>query len=203
MSQDSAEKTGKMASGSVMVQQGGADQPAFAPVAHGSLVTCEDLFTVPELDAIIRLGDGLGPEPGQPAACLPRNAETEAIHHRIEEAVLAINNRIFRFDLFALSPFRYAVLRTGEQQDWRRDYDRDLGQPAQEACKLSFCLQLSDGSAYDGGALEVRAGNSVDVAPRSRGALVAFPAYAFQRITPVRSGIRRALLLRAVGPEFR
>jgi PKHD-type hydroxylase len=115
--------------------------------------------------------------------------------------VLAINARIFRYDLFALSGLHYAVQDAGT--DWRKDHDRDLARPVPEARKLSLCLQLSDPGAYQGGALEVKRGEDVDVAPRTRGALIAFPATMAYRLAPIASGLRKSLLFWAAGPEFR
>jgi PKHD-type hydroxylase len=62
---------------------------------------------------------------------------------------------------------------------------------------------LSDPSEYDGCELQVRAGNQIDIAPTARGALVAFPANVLHQVTPIRSGMRKALVVWAVGPEFR
>ena len=48
-----------------------------------------------------------------------------------------------------------------------------------------------------------RAGNQIDIAPTALGALVAFPANVLHQVTPIRSGVRKALVIWAVGPEFR
>jgi PKHD-type hydroxylase len=41
------------------------------------------------------------------------------------------------------------------------------------------------------------------VAPKTRGALVGFPANVLHQVTPITRGIRRSLVIWAVGPEFR
>jgi PKHD-type hydroxylase len=64
-------------------------------------------------------------------------------------------------------------------------------------------LQLSDAADYDGCELEVRGGNEIDVAPRERGALIAFPANVLHRVTPLTRGVRKSLVIWAAGPEFR
>ena len=51
--------------------------------------------------------------------------------------------------------------------------------------------------------LQVRGGNQIDNAPRARGCLIAFPANVLHQVTPIRSGVRRSLVVWAVGPEFR
>jgi PKHD-type hydroxylase len=123
----------------------------------------------------------------------------------MEDAVLQLNARYFRFDLSGLAMFQYARYGgvEGGHFDWHKDYGRDPADPAQEPRKLTLSLQLSDASDYQGCDLQLRAGNQIDTAPRSRGTLVAFPANVLHQVTPIRAGLRRALVVWAVGPEFR
>ena len=190
-----------------------------SPVLSGALVAWQDLFSAAELDAIVQLGDGLALEKAElssggsgydairatQVAWMPRAPETESVYRRMEETVLHLNARYFRFDLSGLATFQYAVYggAEGGHFDWHKDYGRDPADPAQEPRKLTLSLQLSAASDYQGCELQVRAGNQIDVAPRSRGALVAFPANILHQVTPILSGVRRALVVWAVGPEFR
>jgi PKHD-type hydroxylase len=189
-----------------------------APVLSGALVAWEGLFTPAELDAIVRLGDGLAREKAElsggagyeniratEVAWFPRNAQTEVLYRCMENAVLEMNARFFRFDLSGLAMFQYALYGgpDGGHFDWHKDYGRDPSDPGQEPRKLTLSLQLSEPSDYEGCELQARAGNQIDTAPKTRGALVAFPANVLHQVTPIRSGIRRALVVWAVGPEFR
>lgn len=189
------------------------------PVVRGSLVTWDGLFTPAELDAITAYGDALTHEKAEVAdttrthpnlrvtqvAWFERNAATEVFYRRMEDAVLALNAKVFRFDLVALAPFQYALYRGAEKGhfDWHKDYGRDPTHPAQEPRKLTLSLQLSDGADYEGCDLEVRGGNEVEAAPRTRGTLLAFPANVLHRVTPITAGTRRSLVLWATGPDFR
>jgi PKHD-type hydroxylase len=188
-----------------------------APVLSGALVAWQGLFDSAELDAIARLGDGLALEKAElsgggarniratKVAWFPRNTETEALYRRMENAVLQMNKRFFRFDLSGLALFQYALYGgpEGGYFDWHKDYGRDSSYPGQEPRKLTLSLQLSAPSDYQGCELQVRAGNQIDTAPKTRGALVAFPANVLHQVTPITAGIRRALVVWAVGPEFR
>ncbi len=188
-----------------------------APVLSGALVAWEGLFDPSELDAVVRLGDSLAREKAElssgntaniratEVAWFPRNAQTEALYRRMEDAVLLMNQRFFRFDLSGLALFQYALYGgpEGGYFDWHKYYGRDANDPGREPRKLTLSLQLSAPSDYQGCELQVRAGNQIDTAPRTRGALVAFPANALHQVTPIRAGIRRALVIWAVGPEFR
>ena len=190
-----------------------------SPVLSGALVAWQGLLTDDELDAIVRLGDSLALEKAElsvggigyenirstQVAWLERNRETEMLYRRMEDAVLALNSRYFRFDLSGLADLQYALYGgpEGGHFDWHKDYGRDPADPLREPRKLTLSLQLSDPSDYQGCELQVRAGNKIDIAPKARGSLVAFPANVLHQVTPILSGVRKSLVLWAVGPEFR
>jgi len=119
--------------------------------------------------------------------------------------VLRLNAEHFRSDLSGLTTLQHAVYRESEAGyfDWHIDYGRDNNDPGQEPRKITLSLQLSDPECYDGCDLEIRAAHLVDVAPRQRGALVAFRANALHRVTPITRGIRKSLVAWAAGPEYR
>ena len=190
-----------------------------SPVLSGALVAWQGLFSDAELDALVRLGDSLTLEKAELSvggqgyenirrtmvAWVERNSETDTLYRRMEEAVLALNARYFRFDLSGLADFQYALYGgpEGGHFDWHKDYGRDPSDPAREPRKLTLSIQLSDPSEYQGCELQVRAGNQIDIAPKARGTVIAFPANVLHQVTPIISGVRRALVVWAVGPEFR
>jgi PKHD-type hydroxylase len=188
-----------------------------SPALSGALVAWQGLFSTEELDAIVRLGDALALEKAElsgggadniratQVAWMPRGPQTEMLYARMEDAVLHLNARFFRFDLSGLVNFQYALYGgpDGGHFDWHKDYGRDPSDPGQEPRKVTLSLQLSNAADYEGCDLQVRAGNQIDVAPRMRGSLVAFPANVLHQVTPILSGTRRALVVWAVGPEFR
>lgn len=184
-------------------------------LADGGTVIWRGLFTPAELDRLERDCDALKLEQAQltgssgirstQVAWVHRTPQTEDLYLRMEAAVLEVNTRVFRFDLSGLTPMQYAVYRESEAGyfDWHNDYGRYRGDPGQEPRKITMSLQLSDGAAYDGCDLEIRASHPLDVAPRERGTLVAFRANALHRVTPITRGVRKSLVIWAAGPEFR
>lgn len=194
--------------------------PVSSPyVMAGGLIVWENVFSVAELDAMERHGDRLTLEKAELAAqgtgrdsirvtkvaWFERNAQTEGFYARVEEIVLRLNAQFFHYDLSGLVSFQYARYDGTEcgHFDWHKDYGKDYGAPDREPRKLSLSLQLSDPAQYQGGELEVRAGNQVDVAPKARGTIIAFPSYVLHRVTPTTSGARKSLVVWAVGPEFK
>jgi PKHD-type hydroxylase len=184
----------------------------------GGALEWHGLFGVAELDRLERHCDGLALEQARvtgdgynsirttKVAWVHRNSEaTENLYRKMEEIVLRLNAEHFRSELSGLTTLQYAVYSQSEAGyfDWHIDYGRDPNDPTQEPRKITLSLQLSDATSYDGCDLEVRAAHLIDVAPRQRGALVAFRANALHRVTPITRGIRKSLVAWAAGPEYR
>lgn len=185
---------------------------------QGGTVAWDGLFGAAELDRLERhcdglaleqarvTGDGYGSIRSTKVAWVHRDREiTENLYRKMEQIVLRLNTEHFRSDLSGLTTLQHAVYRQSEAGyfDWHIDYGRDNSDPGQEPRKITLSLQLSDEASYDGCDLEVRAAHLIDVAPRQRGALVAFRANALHRVTPITRGIRKSLVAWAAGPEYR
>jgi PKHD-type hydroxylase len=177
----------------------------------------DNAFTPSELDSIEAHGDSLtlnkgtllsdGPEVTYDALRIAREAEMKPapetlwLYQRIERVIRALNQQAYKFDVMGFAePFRYLVYDGGEggHFGWHVDNGR-LAQPR----KLSATLQLTDGAAYEGCDLEFFGTHQIETAPRNRGALVIFPSYVLHRVTPIRAGMRKALVIWSTGPNFR
>lgn len=189
---------------------------ATSPAPAGEFVRWDDAFSAAELAAIEKYGDGLisqkadlsGRRAGYDdiritsVAWIERNPQTTWLHQRLEEIVLRLNAEFFRYELFGLSEsFQYTVYdgSQGSHFDWHKDHGNDREEPR----KISLSLQLSDGNAYQGCDLELHSAGHVQTVSRTRGTLIAFPSYVLHRVTPIRSGVRKSLVVWAAGPEFR
>lgn len=189
---------------------------AMPPVAAGEFVRWDNAFNAAELAAIEKYGDGLTRQKADLSdlhtgydsiritniAWMKREPEIVWLHQRLEEIVLRLNAEFFRYDLFGLSEnFQYTIYNGPEGSHF--DWHRDNGNVHVEPRKISLSLQLSDGNAYQGCDLELHSDGQVQTVPRMRGTLIAFPSYVLHRVTPIRSGVRKALVVWAAGPEFR
>jgi PKHD-type hydroxylase len=191
-----------------------------APAVHGPFVVWQGVLAGNELDAIAHYGDRLPLSPaalsGDKAgydnairrsrvAWLERNNETNRLYQRMEEIVLELNRQHFHYDLSGLAPMQYAVYQATEQGhfDWHTDYGRERGYEQHEPRKLSLSLQLSADSQYQGGELQGQVEDKIEIAPRTRGALIAFPSFLLHRVTPITEGVRKSLVIWAQGPEYR
>jgi predicted 2-oxoglutarate/Fe(II)-dependent dioxygenase YbiX len=113
-----------------------------------------------------------------------------------EEAV----RQAYKLELTGIvRPPQYVEYRSGWGQfDWHNDYSHGI---ADAPRKLTIILQLSSPQDYEGGALEVM-GTDVEAMPRERGTLVIFPSLLMHRVTPVVSGLRKALVSWIGGPRL-
>lgn len=197
-----------------------ASNPAAAPAVLGPFVAWEGAFGAAEIDAITQYADGLllqdaalsGARAGYDqnirvtkVAWVERNALTNGFYNHMENIVRGLNRQFFQYDLSGLAPMQYAIYDASEQGhfDWHVDYGRERGHEQHEPRKLSLSLQLSDPSDYEGGELQARVRSKVDVAPRTRGSVIAFPSYVLHRVTPITAGQRKSLVVWALGPEYR
>jgi len=177
----------------------------------------ENAFTPAELDAVEAYGDRLalgrgtvlsdGPEITYDALRIVQTApmtlapEITWLYERIERVLRVFNQQTYHFDLMGFSePFQYMVYHGNEGGHFGWHIDQVRGANHR---KLSFSLQLSGPEDYDGGELVIHGGGQPATAPKTRGALVAFPSYALHRVAPVTAGTRKALVFWAAGPPFR
>ncbi|MBV9549780.1 MAG: 2OG-Fe(II) oxygenase [Alphaproteobacteria bacterium] len=179
----------------------------------------DNVFTPEELDRIEAYGDTLtqmwgsvsydGPADQQKQddirvvreAVMPPKPEILWLYNALERVIRTINKQVWQFDLYGFSePFKYMVYHGSDRGhfDWHAD-NGVLDNPR----KLSASLQLTDGVTYEGCDLEIHGGYPMLAAPRERGALIVFPSYVLHRVTPIRAGTRKALVLWSTGPQFR
>jgi PKHD-type hydroxylase len=138
-------------------------------------------------------------------AWIERSPLTGGFYDRIEEIILSLNSQFFQYELTALAPLQHVVYDASEQGhlEWHIDYAKETGHKAHEFRKLSLSIQLSDPREYEGGELQAQVKGKVQVAPKMRGTVIAFPSFVLHRVTLVTAGVRKALVVWVLGPDFR
>lgn len=184
------------------------------PQVRGPFIVWEGALAAAEVDAITAYGDGLIHQKAEIAAgrdgiddvrvtrlaWIEPNTNTTSFYGRISHIVRDLNQRFYRFALTGLENFQYTVYHghQGGHYDWHIDY----GRQSARARKISLSIQLSDPADYEGGDLQFQIDSQPAAAPRTRGTLIAFPAFFLHRVTPVLAGTRKSLVVWATGPEF-
>lgn len=179
-----------------------------------------DAFTLAEVDAIVAYDDSLMPQrlqlagtrPGENSAAadrlritrtawIERNGDTAWLFDRMQGVAQSLNEQTYQYDLRGFSEhFQYTVYHCSEggYYEWHVDHG-----PLAVPRKLSMTVQLSDPSDYQGCDLQFCAGGNIEIAPRERGTVVAFPSYVLHRVSPVISGTRKSLVVWTTGSKFR
>lgn len=143
------------------------------------------------------------------------------VWHYVERA----NRENFRYDLTCIDGenLQYTVYGEGEHYTWHCDEDLSSAYKPQNVGyrdknvilndnanfdteyirKLSFSLQLTDETTYEGGNFQLMDGKSTYFAPRKRGTLVVFDSRAMHRVLPVTKGIRKSIVGWTLGPRWR
>ena len=183
-----------------------------------TFVVWDNAFTPAELDRLTAYGDGLTVETAtvksvDPAgavrddiritqtAWMPPSPQSQWIYDRVQRVARTLNDKSYQFDLTGFSEnFQYTIYHgtEGGHYDWHVDHG-----PLKVQRKLSISVQLSDPADYEGCDLEFQAGNRIETAPRTRGAVIAFPSYVLHRVTPCSGGTRKALVAWTTGPKLR
>jgi PKHD-type hydroxylase len=183
-----------------------------------TFVVWENAFTPAELSMLTAFGDGLTVEAatlksGEPdgavrqdiritqTAWIAPSPQSQWIYDRVQRVARALNDRSYQFDLRGFSEnLQYTIYNgtEGGHYDWHVDHG-----PLKVQRKFSISVQLSDPSDYEGCNLEFQAGNKVETAPRTFGAIIGFPSYVLHRVTPCIRGTRKALVAWTTGPKLR
>ena len=125
---------------------------------------------------------------------------------QITHIISNINNNYWNYDLRyitfaddAPAIFKYEL---GGKHLWHIDCSQ-----TQATRKLSYSIQLSDSSDYEGGDLEFFDGDEKQkkLPPeiRKKGSIIDFPSFTWHRITPITKGIRYAMVGWVHGPTYR
>jgi PKHD-type hydroxylase len=133
-------------------------------------------------------------------ASIKQAPEIMWFYERLAEIVRTLNNRSYQFDLRGFSePPQYMVYSDAEGGHF--DWHMDIGPLPPR--KLSLTIQLTDPTLYEGCQLQFNTGTQTVTAPKNRGVAIAFPSYMMHRVTPITSGVRKAVVAWVTGPSFK
>ena len=130
--------------------------------------------------------------------------ETSWLYDRIFEVVRDANLMFFNFDLNSIEALQFTRYDGTEQAQFYKEHVDLTKSEIDSQRKLSFTLQLTDASEYDGGELWIHDIYSEPVvADKARGAVTIFPSFVRHEVTPVTRGIRHSLVGWILGPSFK
>lgn len=126
--------------------------------------------------------------------------ENAWIHDKLAMACILTNANKYKFDITGFhTRLKMAEYKPGDFFEWHMDY----GSGRISTRKLSFSVQLSDEHEYEGGDLQFLAASQPVNAPKEKGTIIIFPSFVTHRVTPVSSGVRKAIIGHIAGPSYR
>ena len=118
------------------------------------------------------------------------------------QAITDTNEKFFKFDLTMIEKLQFTEYSADELGCYDQHID-PLVWCVPHNRKLSFVLQLSDPSEYEGGDLKLYTSKEPTVVTKMKGLAVFFPSYILHEVTPVTKGTRRTLVGWVHGPSFK
>lgn len=124
------------------------------------------------------------------------------LEDRIFKTIFLTNSSSFRYHLEGYEPkdpplvFKYSADRE-DHYTWHSD-----SLPGDIVRKISFSIQLTNPTEYDGGDLEFMPAIT-DKKIRDQGTMTIFPSYKVHRVSPVTRGVRHVIVGWIYGPDFR
>jgi PKHD-type hydroxylase len=179
----------------------------------------ENVFDSDMVDGIIELGDTLETgnamiggdfqsEGGEDTnvritsiAWIPATDDTAWLYRMLTDITMQANDKWFGFDLHHIESLQYSVYDKGGFYD--KHIDHHYQGPGQMPRKLSFTLQLTDPSEYEGGQTMIHNAKEPWAIPQTRGTITFFPSYTLHEVLPITKGTRRALVGWVHGPRLK
>lgn len=134
-------------------------------------------------------------------AWVPIGADEDWIYRRLTDVVNVANDKWFEFDLRHIEGLQFTVYEKG--MHYIKHVDTMYQAIGKYPRKLSFSLQLTDPSEYEGGELLIYNGHQPIVATKEKGSITFFPSYMLHEVTPVTNGIRKCLVGWIHGPKWK
>lgn len=142
---------------------------------------------------------------------ITRSIEPKQENHWIYQAITTvidqINKRAYNYDIVKFDGLSMLEYQGSEQAHYNIHTDSAYDINESFALrKLSFIMQLSDPSEYEGGdtiLYPYADRNRKIIIPKKRGTITVFPSIIAHEVTPVTEGNRLSLVTWVYGPKFR
>ena len=177
------------------------------------------LFDSEMLDGIIETGEKIKAEPAAVGGdftvaggtndsirkttihWIPTVEDNAWIFRKLTDVILQANQQWFGFDLNNIENLQYSVYNEGDF--YEKHVDHHFQGAGQYPRKLSFTMQLTDPSEYEGGETMLITAKDPFPISKDRGTITFFPSYTLHEVKPITKGIRKALVGWIHGPRWK
>jgi PKHD-type hydroxylase len=126
--------------------------------------------------------------------------ELKHIYNKLTNAIVDINNRYFKFDIYGFTEKMQFTEYSEKNDNYNLHIDKLHGDIIR---KLSIVVQLTNPKEYEGCNLEIHNSAVPETMKRDQGTLIAFPSYSLHKVTPLLRGTRYSLVAWVGGPQFK
>lgn len=130
-----------------------------------------------------------------------QNIIIKELFKKIINKIIELNEKYINFKLTDIETLQYTIYNQGQFYKKHVDYNDEL-LAGNIMRKLSFSIQLTDPSEYEGGELCGYVSDVPIIAEKKKGSLILFPSFLLHEVTPVTKGKRVSLVGWVVGPRF-
>ena len=128
--------------------------------------------------------------------------EMSSVYHELCATARQVNDTYWKLMVEGWEPFQYGEYRAEKNGHYTWHVDTTARYNGGNVRKLSFSLGLSHRHEYEGGILELKAGEKPIEYKIGKGDMVIFPSWQLHRVTPVTKGVRKTLVGWGRGPNF-
>ena len=123
------------------------------------------------------------------------------VFQKCVDYIMEANKTFFQAEVDKIQNLQYTVYNKG--QYYGQHMDMLAQSSVQNVRKISFSVQLTDPTKYEGGDLLIQMGGEQWAAPRDFGSITFFPSYMMHKVTPITKGERRSLVGWVSGPKWK
>lgn len=135
---------------------------------------------------------------------IPINEYSKWIYERVNDSIKSANENFYEFELFSFEQLQFTEYHSNKLGHYSKHIDTHHNSIFPNLYrKLSFSIQLSDASVYEGGELLIYFSENPICASKQIGAATFFPSYAMHEVTPTTKGVRYSLVGWATGPRLK
>jgi PKHD-type hydroxylase len=163
----------------------------------------EDGFSAEECNKIIRSFDGLATKQENKRKQFTHEGENEWIYQRISDMAMEANRVMWKFNILGIvEPISYARYDIKDSEAARIDIGTNFDNSFRQDRKISFLIQLSEETSYEGGEVLLHNHGTPVYLSRVRGTTLMFPSWLLNGVTPVTKEVKRSLYGWISGPPF-
>jgi|APGre2960657404_1045060.scaffolds.fasta_scaffold111720_1 PKHD-type hydroxylase len=130
------------------------------------------------------------------------NEECSWVYKRLVDAIYRVNSQYFNLNLYGIETLQYTIYNAADSEFYGPHKDTFPDVTNRLIRKLTFSIQLSDPSEYEGGELVTDAILSPNVESKAAGDVIFFLSDLVHEAKPVTKGVRHVLVGWVVGPPM-